>query len=110
MPRKALVTIVICAVALTAGAVLMALGPPQMQFWRCQDNLERPTPHKAAAAYYEHCWSRGTIDTDGLEQNREGWDVVRSYGIAGRQGVSFIFIGRRTPTSGWTVIEEASGP
>ena len=108
-------TLLITVVVLVGLVALFTVGPKRIRYWRCQDSVERPTRSAAIDAYYEYCWTkaellRGPSDSDIESGKGAGWYEVQVYSIAKRSGVSFLFIGRKTPDSGWAVLSEASGP
>lgn len=116
MQRRTLVTLVITVVILAGVVALFTVGPKRIRYWRCPHAVERPTRHEAIDAYYEYCWTRAEVlhgpdDTELEGPEGAGWYRVQVYGIH-KDGspTSFLFVGRRTADSGWTVLSEATGP
>jgi hypothetical protein len=111
-------TIIAITSALIGAAFLVALGPATLRPWRCHHVVERPSPRQAAQAYYASCWNGPKHLSDPLAAGTDNqgsgtkWFAMDEFAVEYGEGKTrFLFVGQRSPHSGWTVLPaENSGP
>jgi hypothetical protein len=109
----ALAIFAIVTAVIVIGTVAAFALTPRLRYWNCREAHERATIHEAIDAYYRNCWRRpkqndGPYDVNKAGSGYEDWYAVKQF-WSDDSGL-FLNVGRKTPTSGWIVLSEGTGP
>src|SRR3954466_7741465 len=107
----ALVIFATVTAVIVVGTVAAFAFTPRLRYWNCRDAHERTTIHEAIDAYYRNCWHQPKQNDGPYDSSVEGrghWYKVKQF-YSDDSGL-FLNVGRKTPTSGWIVLGEGTGP